>query len=258
VLAAQSGGADDYADGMAPHPPFAWHEKIAVLLLAAHLEASDDGWHTVRISVPPKVVKGGGVVPDQPAPSGGWDWARLVEVVARRGRPYSTADLEAKLARQDYLALAEARPAWTPDKLAPFLRSAVESEAESGGDAYRLDGIWHDNGGDFDLVAWGIGKTLIVEAKGITSGRSNAPRAVAEALGKIALNIRSGPGYRYGILVPGDEGSFLSVLARPDPANPLLDGLPVTIFSVHRNGEVATWDRPTTPAERLGVVTPGG
>jgi hypothetical protein len=141
-------------------------------------------------------------------------------VVARRGRPYSTADLKAKLARQDYLALADARPAWTPDKLATFLKSAAESEAESGGDAYRLDGIWHDNGGDFDLVAWGIGKTLIVEAKRITSGRSNAPRAIAEALGKIALSVPSGGGYRHGILVPGDEGSFLRVLASADENNP--------------------------------------
>lgn len=244
-------GADDYADGMTPHPPFAWHEKIAVLLLASHLEASDDGWHTVRISVPPKVVKGGGVLPDQRAPSGGWDWARLVEVVARRGRPYSTADLKAKLPRQDYLALeAEARPAWIPDRLAAFLKSAVESEAERGEDAYRLDGIWHDNGGDFDLVAWGIGKTLIVEAKGITSGRSNAPRAIAEALGKIALSIRSGDGYRYGILVPGDEGTFLRVLASADANNPLLEGLPVTIFSVDRNGQVGIWDRASLALDR--------
>ena len=60
-------GRADYQEMVPQSLPFAWFEKIALILLAADLEAR--GWPVVRLSVVPATLSADGLV-------GGTDWAR--------------------------------------------------------------------------------------------------------------------------------------------------------------------------------------
>ncbi len=197
--------------------PVAWFEMIALLLLAADLERQ--GWF-VRLSVRPDHLT--------VADPGGIDWARAVKAVQARGRAFGNGEGPARQAAYRQTEISEEDRAALRDLLWDYLRAWVAEDRQ-----YRYDGIWHDDGGNVDLLARRGDEALLVEAKGITR-KGTAVDWLAASRDTIAVvERRVGdaelPGATRGILVPDDRGigepGFVATLLlawpsdRPDDEN---------------------------------------
>jgi hypothetical protein len=216
--------------------PFAWFEKLALLLLAADLEAQ--GWPVVRLSVAPAALTARGL-------EGGTDWARAVRVVQERGRAFQKGEgPERRAAYRDSTVTAAERIELRRN-LRTFLRSSVGAD-----DAYRYDGIWHDDGGNVDLAAWRGDGALIVEAKGAIQRAAVIDWSVASADTKdiVARTVGSAelPAARRGTLLPDDRAvaprgrGFVQTLLRTWP-----EGRPEDarwpIYLVSAEGLIVEW-----------------
>ena len=211
--------------------PFAWLEKISLLLLAAHLETKEC---QVGLSVPPK-----------PWPHDAArviDWAAAVHAVRKRGSPYGPADRQAQ--RIDYLTARDelVDRGSIAAELKGFLEEAVRRDR-----LYRYDGIWHDNGGNIDLVASSAAGLLVVEGKGVTRKKTDIDwaRAACDTLSAVdrTLSWSKQLEVRSGVLLPDDRKSaptgkgFVSTLLRVWPAGESTDETH-PIFLVSREGFV--------------------
>jgi hypothetical protein len=176
--------------------PFAWFEKLALLLLAADLEVH--GWPVVRLSVAPAALVAG-------RPESGTDWARAVNAVREGGRAFHKGEGPERQAAYREATVAAAERTELRRDLRAFLQSSVEAD-----DAYRYDGIWHDDGGNVDLAAWRDDSSLIVEAKGAIqrAGAIDWRVASADTEAVVARTVGSAelPAARRGILLPDDHG----------------------------------------------------
>lgn len=176
--------------------PFAWFEKIALLLLAADLEVQ--GWTTVLLSVAPSALIQRGAV-------GGTDWARAVKVARVRDRAFQKGEGPERRAAYRATLVGESERAELRRGLRSFLRSSVVVDS-----AYRYDGIWHDDGGNVDLAAWREGEALIVEAKGAIQRAGAVDWRVASIDTEVVVGRTVGsaelPAARHGILLPDDHG----------------------------------------------------
>ena len=216
--------------------PFAWFEKIALLLLASDLEAN--GWPVVRLSVAPGGLSAAGIV-------GGTDWARAIQVVRERGAAFQKGEGVQRRAAYKAAVVPESERTAMRTTLVGFLRTSVGSDA-----AYRYDGIWHDDGGNVDLAAWRRDESLVVEAKGIIQragavdwrvAQRDTQAVVARTVGSVEL-----PTARRGILLPDDRGvappgsGFVRTLLSVWPGGrPGDERCP--IFLVGAEGTIAEW-----------------
>ena len=216
--------------------PFAWFEKIALLLLAADLEAR--GWPVVRLSVVPATLSADGLV-------GGTDWARAVQAVRARGQAFQTGEGAGRREAYRKAVVADSdRPALRRI-LAAFLRSSVEADS-----AYRYDGIWHDDGGNVDLAAWRPHESLFVEAKGVVqrAGAVDWRAAERDTQAVVARKVGSAelPAARRGILLPDDHSiappgtGFVQTLLRVWP-NGRPDDAQWPIYLVGPEGTIDEW-----------------
>lgn len=242
---------------MAPAIPFAWFEKIGFLLLAAHLE--DQGWSRVLLSVPPGDLSKSGVVR-------GTDWARAVQAVRERGRAFGQG--EGHLRREAYAAtqVDEAERPGLRAVLPAFLEASVSRDQQ-----YRYDGIWHDDGGNVDLVAWGAAGALVVEAKGITQqGEAISWRAAAKSTIEVirrTVGDAELPDARRGLLLPDDRtiatagAGFIGTLLLAWPPQRSEDER-WPIFLVGADGRITEWTigalRAVTPGPRSWATASGG
>lgn len=216
--------------------PFAWFEKLALLLLAADLEAQ--GWPVVRLSVAPAALTTRGL-------EGGTDWARAVRVVQQRGRAFQKGEgPERRMAYRDSIVTAAERIELRRG-LRNLLRSSVAAD-----NAYRYDGIWHDDGGNVDLAAWRDDDSLIVEAKGAIqrAGVIDWRVAMADTQAVVARTIGSAdlPTARRGLLLPDDHGiaphglGFVQTLLQIWPDDRPEDGR-WPIYLVSADGLITEW-----------------
>jgi hypothetical protein len=216
--------------------PFAWFEKIALLLLAADLEAR--GWPVVRLSVVPATLSADGLV-------GGTDWARAVQAVRARGQAFQTGEGAGRREAYRQTAVADSERPALRRILAAFLRSSVEADT-----AYRYDGIWHDGGGNVDLAAWRPDESLLVEAKGIVQRAGAVDWRVAErdTEAVVARTVGSAqlPVARRGLLLPDDRAvappgrGFVQALLRVWPDDRPEDAH-WPIYLVSAEGLIAEW-----------------
>jgi hypothetical protein len=216
--------------------PFAWFEKIALLLLAADLEAQ--GWPLVRLSVAPSVLTERGAV-------GGTDWARAVKVARDRGRAFQKGEGPERRAAYRAAVVSESER----DALRRGLRASLRSWVAVD-DAYRYDGIWHDDGGNVDLAAWREGEALIVEAKGAIQRAGAVDWRVAstdtEAVVRRTVGTAELPVARRGILLPDDHGlappgrGYVQTLLRAWPAG-RPDDARWPIYLVDAEGAITEW-----------------
>jgi len=173
---------------------FAWFEKFALMLLAAHLES--EGYRAL-LSVPVAEAL-------TPQTQAGIDWACALAVVSELGRPCeSTADRTlhrlAKLTQARRESLRKELPARLGELLA---RDKT----------YRYSGIWNDTPRAIDLAAWKPGLApLHVEAKGIVLRRGEINWPATLEKGKEIVQHRkkvpwtAGDGVRRGVLFPDDR-----------------------------------------------------
>ncbi|MBL4848709.1 MAG: hypothetical protein JKY65_24570 [Planctomycetes bacterium] len=216
--------------------PVSYYEKIALLLLAAKLEGEG---YSVRLSVRQPAFDSGNR-------EDGIDWAQAVAAVQRLGRAFDR--------KQDDVAGAYASVALSKEErselrsgLYDLLRGWVKADR-----AYRYDGIWHDHGGNLDLVAWRGEGTLVVEAKGVTLKNQDDPsinwaasarKAGEDVVGKGRdVSWRTRPQAQHGLLFPAPtdaaiSGKFFTKLALAWPeGRPKDERTP--IFLVDSTGEI--------------------
>jgi hypothetical protein len=101
-------------------------------------------------------------------------------------------------------------------RLRSILEALVGSELRS---AYRYEGMWHDGGGNVDLVAWRDDDVLTVEAKGIMlSGSGYSASAARKSTSSVAAR-EAGRDHAttFGWLLPHDRrlttaGGFVRTL----------------------------------------------
>jgi hypothetical protein len=222
---------------MTPATTFAWFEKLELLLLAAHLE--EHGWSRVRLSVPPDDLRSGGT-------DRGTDWARAIEVVKGHRQAFGLG--EGRLRQAMYEAEPEVdttKRANLRAELPEFLQSALLRDQQ-----YRYDGIWHDNEGNLDLVAWGPAGVLMVEAKGVSKRMDSIVwgRATLDTLALVHRVVGSAelPHARRGLLLPDDRGAaprgrgFVGTLLRAWPHDRAEDGTN-PIYLVAADGVITEW-----------------
>lgn len=227
--------------------PVSYYEKIALLLLAAKLEGEG---YTARLSVPQA---------DSEArdPKAGIDWARAVRAVQLLGRAFVRKDDNVT---ESYAAvvLSEEDRVDLRSGLHGLLRGWVEADR-----AYRYDGIWHDNGGNLDLVAWSPSETLMIEAKGVTLQDKDDPSINWTASAKAAsedikgkdrdVSWRTQGEAKHGLFFPGVNDpatgkGFLSALETAWPKGRPRDAR-TPIFLIDSVGEIRR-----TTAEELAAA----
>jgi hypothetical protein len=208
-----------------------WLEKIASLLLAAYLEEA--GWSRVMLSVPPRLLA-------DPSSITRTDWARSVKAALLAGRPFTKGELKlahdrTSVPRTERLMLRRGLRAILEDLVGDDLRSP-----------YRYDGIWHDDGGNVDLVAWAGDETLTIEAKGITLSGAGYSQAAAESVTAAVAERVVGREWatRSGWLLPDDrdfsadgKGGFVATLLARWPSD-APDDERAPIFLAGRDGRI--------------------
>ena len=99
--------------------------------------------------------------------------------------------------------------------------------------------VYYDTPGGVDLVATRPEDVLLVEGKGTTT-RSNAPRMVAEAVGKAVLLFETGTGNeRYAVLLP-DHGRVIRTLNLVSPRNAVFAER-VEVYLISSDGSLGRW-----------------
>ena len=224
-------------------PPLFWLEKMSCLLLAAHLDGA--GWDRVMLSVPPRLVG----KPDEVTRT---DWARSVKAVLDAGRPFVAGELKPA---HDVTTVTASERVLLRLGLRSILEDLLAGDLRS---PYRYDGIWHDDGGNVDLVAWRGSEVLTVEAKGITlSGEGYSWSAAEKSTASVAArDVGRALANSFGYLIPDDRdvtgkgrGRFVATLLTSLPELP--EGDQNTIFLVAADGHITEY----APAElRRSVV----
>ena len=200
-------------------PPW-WLEKVACLMMAAHLEGA--GYGRVLLSVPTSDL-------DDPLGAGGIDWATSVKAVQERGRCFQKGEGRARTAAYKRTCVSVEERAALRRDLRRILGELVAADA-----ACRYDGIWHDYPARIDLVAWRGREVLAVEAKGVTG--APPATAVQEALRKLLRQRAEKDGLIAGLLLP-QTPRFTAAVRTVLPAM-LADGRAVRIYWMTEAGSV--------------------
>ncbi len=177
--------------------PF-WAEKISTLLLAAHLDGL--GWRPL-LTVPSAELESG-------ADPAGLDWALCVKAVIRYGGAFPNFD-DGVRARE--YARTEPVTPWERETMRRGLPSLLESLVLED-KQYRYDGIWHDDGGNVDLIATHPEQRVQqIEAKGPTAAgtRINASESRGSVRSLFQLN-QTRHGGTTGILIPDDGAAAVT------------------------------------------------
>lgn len=196
-----------------------WFEKISCLVFAAWLTSHG---YRVGLSVPPHDVHRAG---------SGLDWeGKLRSTTGLGGDDLLTLDGRAHLARM------------------------VRSDPR-----LRYDGIWHDNPGRIDVVAWSRTETLIVEAKGALA--RGIPKEMMSAIGRIALQMTPARSdLAFGVLFPEDgerRTGFVGTLRREAVAESILASSSLRIYLVRHDGDIVERSLGDFATRTLAQVDPG-
>lgn len=232
--------AENSVDADRSFVPLFWLEKIAAFVLAAHLESI--GWKKVRLSVRPSEAQARAI-------TGGVDWARNLRGAATLGRPFTSK--QERMALDTEELTVEARSdlaASVPSVLKELVeRGRLDMDPDRPDTAYRYDGLWHDDGGNIDLVALDGERMLVVELKGATSskGRVNqtaASKSTREVVERIAQWAAEGIGDQHGLLLPDDRGlgtrgAFVRTLLDTWPSS-MPDDARCPIFLISQKGDI--------------------